>query len=277
MRLSSGVYRTTFRGRFREFNQFLNERIAGRFHRALPLRIEDWAASDCLTSSEWAASLFPLFPNATVTASDLTLFLIEACLPDGSSYVMEASGEALQYVRPPFVIRLNPPEPGLLPVNAFLAHRARSRLIALRETWRIPQEWLAAETPSVLEQPPFVFRKIPLIHPDARALRFTSERFAIKQHSVFEPVERPADVIRTMNIFNLAYFPKDKLIEGARAVALSLPEGGLWIVGRTFQENPPAHNASIFIREKTAFRLLERFGTGAEIDDLVLNRLTLPA
>ncbi len=275
VRLASGVYRTTFRGRFRDFDKLVNARLAERFDGPAALRIEDWAASDCLASSEWAESLFPLFPAANVTASDLTLFLIEARLPDGSSYVMEANGEILQYVRPPFVIRLNPPEPSLLVVNSFLEKRARARFRRLRESWRIPDEWLREECPEMFQQAPFVFRKIPLIHPEAQSLRRSSERFSVRRHSVFEASTGLCDVVRTMNIFNLAYFSKERLIEGAHAVALSLPEGGVWIVGRTVQEDPPVHDASLFIREKTGFRLLEHFGTGSEIEDLVLSGLAL--
>src|SRR5207245_10776478 len=94
-------------------------------------------------------------------------------------------------------------------------------------------------------------------------LRLSSPRFSIRRHSVFEPSERLCDVIRTMNIFNVAYFPRQRLLEGARAVAASLRPGGVWIVGRTVRENPPVHNASIFVREAEGFRLLDRFGAGS--------------
>lgn len=273
--LSSGVFRTTFRGRFRDLNGWLNERIQQRFDPSHALRLEDWAASDCLASSEWATSLFPAFPAAEITASDFILFLIEASLPGGSSYVMEPDGEPLQYIRPPFVIRFHPPEPGMLILNRFLEKRARSRFPSLRETWKIPAEWLHSECAEPFEQPPFVFRKIPLIHPEAESLRRSSGRFSIRHHSVFDAAPKPCDVVRTMNIFNLAYFPKERLLEGARAVALSLPKGGLWIVGRTVAENPPVHHVSLLIREARGFRLLERFGSGSEIEDLVLAGLRL--
>lgn len=273
LRLSSGVYRTTFRGRFRDFDPVLNERLARTFGLAASLRIEDWAASDCLASSEWAESLFPMFPGATLTASDLTLFLIEVCAPDGSAYIMEANGEPLQYVQPPFVIRLNPPESRLLVVNSFLEKRARTRIRAAQQSWRIPPEWLTSECPEIFEQPPYTFRKIPLIHPEAQALRRASSRFSIRRHSVFEPSDGLPDVVRTMNIFNHSYFSKERMVEGARAVEKSLKEGGLWIVGRTVQENPPVHHASLFVRDKNGFRLLERFGPGSEIEDLVVTGL----
>jgi hypothetical protein len=273
LRLSSGVYRTTFRGRFREFNEFLNSKIAGQFGPAEPIRIEDWAASDCLTSCEWASSILPLFPAATLTASDLTLFLIEATLPNGSAYIIEANGEPLQYIDPPFVIRLNPPEPRIMLISSFLEKRARTRLQAFRESWRVPREWIDSDEMTALEQPPFVFRKIPLVHPEAAAMVQTSPRFAIRRHSVFEAAAELCDVIRTMNIFNLAYFSRERLLEGARAVAQSLNPGGVWIVGRTHEERPPAHNATLFVREGNGFRLLERWRAGAEVEDLVLTNL----
>ena len=59
-------------------------------------------------------------------------------------------------------------------------------------------------------------------------------------------------------------------------MARSLGEGGVWIVGRTFQETPPDHNVSILIREKQGFRLLDRFGKGSEIEELVLTQLAMP-
>ena len=82
LRLNSGIYRTTFHNRFRDLDPFVNELLAERFDAAAAIEVHDWAASDCLTSSEWAASLLALFPNARLTASDLTLFLVEVAWVD---------------------------------------------------------------------------------------------------------------------------------------------------------------------------------------------------
>jgi hypothetical protein len=202
-----------------------------------------------------------------VTASDLTLFLLEATLPGGETFVFETSGELLQYIRPPFVVRLNPPEHPLMLVNRILAWHARRKFRRAQATWRIPEQWLRVEAPDTLEQPPFVIAKIPVIHPEA--LRQRSDRFAIIRHSAFDALERPCDVIRTMNIFNLSYFPEAKLVEGSEAVRRSLAPGGIWIVGRTVSEDPPVHNASIFIRDGEGFRVLERYGKGSEIEPLI--------
>lgn len=245
VRLSSGVYRTTYRGRFRELDAFVNSILAKELDPSVSLCIEDWAASDCLTSLEWANSLWAVFPGAKLTASDSTLYVIEAALPDGQAFIIEANGEPLQYIRPPFVIRMNPPEPKALVVNWLLAWYARRRLKTLQSQWTIAPEWLDTEQRDDWQQPPFVFRKIPLIHPDAQAMRRSNSRFDIRKHSIFEAAPHPCHAIRTMNILNLAYLPTDHLLESIDAVWRSLLPGGIWIVGRTI-ENSGAHHVSIF-------------------------------
>ena len=266
IRLSSGVYRTTSRARFQAFDKFVNDVLSKHFDPSRTLDIQDWAASDCIASAEWAGALWSRFPNARVTASDLTLFLIEAALPGGEMFICETSGEPLQYIRPPFVVRLNPPEHKLMLVNRILAWHGQKKF---RRLQHIPEPWLRAEHAEPLDLPPFVLRKIPLIHPDALALRARSDKFAIAMHSAFELLERPCDIIRTMNIFNLKYFSEARLGEGVEAVKRSLVQGGIWIVGRTYQEDPPAHDASIFIKDGDGFRLLERYGKGSEVEPLI--------
>ena len=152
-------------------------------------------------------------------------------------------------------------------VNRILARHARDKFGNLLRSWNIPERWLNEEDATPLDRPPFVLRKIPVIHPEALQLR--SNRFAIIRHSAFESLERPCDVIRTMNILNLKYFSTEKLGEGIEAVRRSLVPGGVWIVGRTFQESPPAHDASVFLKDGDGFRLLERYGKGSEVEPLV--------
>ena len=73
-----------------------------------------------------------------------------------------------------------------------------------------------------------------------------------------------------MNIFNLSYFPKDMLFEGARTVWRSLLPDGIWILGRTVCEAPPGHDVSVLVKEGDGFRLLERYGGGSEIEEVGL-------
>ena len=263
----SGVYRTTFPGRFRDLDPVVNELLSQRYGPDSELDVHDWAASDCLTSFEWAASLFARFPRATVTASDLMLFLVEATLPDGSVFILEPDGHAVQYVRRPFVVRLDRPDPALMIVNRFIGWRAERRLAA--RPLSIPPEWLDSDAEEIVTGEA-TLRKLPLTHPQARLLAANESRFSIRRHSAFEPIERPAGVIRTMNIFNRAYFSPERLREGADAVWKSLEPGGTWIVGRT-TEREGRNDATVFERGESGFRVVARVGRGSEIEELVVN------
>ena len=268
--LSGGIKRTTFRGRFLALDRSINRVLSNRFRHDSVLNVHDWAASDCVTSVEWARSLFETFPKARLTASDLNHDLLEVAVRGRGTFITERSGEALQYVWGPFVIRLMPPEPKALIVNYLLyrwvlreAIRIRSRLAALTEA--------LDSSEACAPNGPFQIGKISMIHPDALALQKLDSRFSIVRHSVFEPLAEPADVIRTMNIFNRTSFPPERLIEGARAVHCSLKPGGLWIVGRTSNKALLQHDVSVFEHQASGFRLVERFGGGSEIEDLALN------
>ncbi|MDP9192138.1 MAG: hypothetical protein M3P06_10610 [Acidobacteriota bacterium] len=268
LRLTSGIYRTTFRERFRDLDPVVNALIADRFSSDARLVIHDWAASHCLTSSEWAASLFRLFPNATFVASDLTMFLIEVTLPDGAAFVLQPDGGALQYIRKPFVIRLSPPEPKMLFVNHVMGRMANARLTELRQTLNIPQTWLDSDA-ETLSIPPYHLRRIPMTHPEARELAQRDERFSIRRHSAFEPLAEPAGVVRTMNLLTTVYFTDSRIGEGARAVWQSLVPNGFWIVGRTMEETL-VHNASVLKKTPGGFDVVARIGDGSDIERQVL-------
>jgi hypothetical protein len=271
LRLSSGVYRTTFHGRFRDLDRLVNELLLERFPSSAALEIQDWAASDGLTSSEWAASLFPLFPAARLTASDLILFLVEISYGK-HVIVQERDGQALQYIAPSFVIDVSRPDPRPSVLSRLMLARAKSAMAQVKARLTIPDIWLDSDSDS-LSLPPFEIRKLPMIHPEAASFRVQDGRFSIVEHSAFDVLSRPADVIRSMNIYNPSYFEPVRLAAGAKAVWSSLRPGGLWIVGRTWRDNPPAHMVTIFEKTDAGFGLVRRCGDGAEIESLVLGQV----
>jgi hypothetical protein len=267
--MPSGVFRMTAPNRFRELDQFLGG-VLERHFGPRPLDVHDWAASDCSTSAAWYQALVQAFPQVTLTASDLNLYLTEAQLPGGDVYIFDGNGDPLQYIRPPFVIRISPPEPRLLFGNRWLQARAEARLSRLRERGDLKVAGLEFKGDEELHRPPYVFRKISMIHPAAEALRLSAAAFRIQRQSVFDPLVQPSDVIRTMNILNVSYFDRGRLSLAARNVWQSLKPAGIWIVGRTIEEEPPLHHASVLIRTREGFALLERHVEKSEVEDLVL-------
>jgi len=275
LRLNSGIYRTTFHNRFRDLDPFVNELLAERFDAAAAIEVHDWAASDCLTSSEWAASLLALFPNARLTASDLTLFLVEVAW-NGHALIQERDAKPLQYLSPPFLVYVNRPEQRPRMLTRILIRQAQSVVAELKSSLTIPEEWLDSES-DMLSLPPYQLRKLPMVHPEAAAFRARNTRFSIMRHSAFDVLPQPVDVIRSMNIYNVSYFDSVQLAAGARAVWRSLRPGGLWIVGRTWQEQPPSHNVSIFEKTNSGFELVRRYGEGSEIESIVLESARISA
>jgi hypothetical protein len=270
--LSSGVYRTTYRQRFKNLNPLVNQVLAQHFAPSEKLLVEDWAASDCLTSNEWARALTPLFPQLNFLASDLLLFLIEAREAGTEKrFIFEPAGSPLQYVNPPFVVRLGQPEPMVFPLNWLLYRSALRRWRHVRKSWNIPEHWKDSLTQDPLHQGKFEFRKLLLIHPEALQLASEDLRFALHCHSIFEPSARVNHVIRSMNIYNRAYFSEAQLREGVRCVGESLLPGGIWIVGRTIDKNASTHEVTIFQKRASGeFQVLQRIGPGSEIEDLAL-------
>jgi hypothetical protein len=268
VRLRSGVYRTTHAGRFTTLDAHLRAVLRDAAPTAAPLRVHDWGVSDALTTLELKRALAPDFPGLEVTASDLTLCLVRAAAPSGREWILEPDGGALQYVRPPFVLSLTEPEPWYRPVNRLL--RARG----LREAARIGGlvaglGWdpLPRGTPVTREG--LTFSKIPLVHPRVLAAVRAGE-MALAVHDAFQALPAPVDVVRTMNIYNLAYFSEARIAEGIAAVADSLREGGVWVVGRsTGRPGEGPMDATVYARTGDGFRPLLRLGAGTEVDPLV--------
>ncbi|HLH42981.1 MAG TPA: hypothetical protein VKV74_08345 [Bryobacteraceae bacterium] len=286
LRLSSGIYRSTYRRRFADLDPVVNA-ILREVFTAPVLEAHDWAASDCLASAEWAESLWTAFPRARVIASDTLLCLIEvSCKRQKEAYVFEPDGTPLQYIRPPFVLSLQKAIPRYYPVNRIVGAWAKRGLrqaqqAALQRT--PPSAAPASNNPAATgmakerraaqaKAQRWNVEEIDLVHPLARRLAAKDIRFEARLHSVFTALAAPGHVIRTMNILNRGYFDESRLRLAVNCVLESLVDGGIWVVGRTREERvPPYNSASIFQKAGRAFKLLRRLNEGSEIEALVLS------
>ncbi len=73
-----------------------------------------------------------------------------------------------------------------------------------------------------------------------------------------------------MNILNKVYFDTDALARAARNIWVSLKPEGLWIVGRTVQDEPIVHHVSILVKTGEGFHVIERYNEQSEIEDIAL-------
>lgn len=260
LRMTNGSYKLTFRNRFQDVNASLLEVLHGRFPADAALLVEDRAVSNALTSVELARDLFARYPRAQMAASDLVLHLVEVTTPAGLRFVAEPGGAVLQCIAPPWVLSVHHREAYRRPLHLMMAavYRRCARKLGLTNGW---QQRDAARVGRV--------REISLVHPEARQLAREDARFTVVAQSVFDQAAEAVDVVRTMNILNLQYFSRDQLLTGIRAAHASLKTCGVWVVGRTLEEDRRNH-ASILIREESGWRLQARVGDGSEIEDLAL-------
>jgi hypothetical protein len=266
MRTSNGTNRTSFARRFEDLDTAALAWMQRLFRSDEDLRVQDRAASHCLTSWEFAQRIFPLFPKASFEASDRVLDILELPLASGETYVLEPDGQPLQYIRPPIVVSLSEREARRYPVN---------RLIAAWAAWRFRRMGLPiGSTSGPVGSPPA--RKLSCVHPLAARAAAGEMRFQIRQRSVFDVTPAACHVLRTMNILNRAYFSPEQLACAAAAAFESVCLGGLWIVGRTREEDSSNH-ATLFARRERGWEVVDRFGTGSEIEELVRSSPRLAA
>jgi hypothetical protein len=260
LRTSNGTFRTSFAQRFVDLDTAALRWMGELFAPGDEIRIQDRAASHCLTSHDFAQRLFAAYPQAEFEASDLFLCLYELSLPGGEKYIVEPNGQPLQYIRPPFVLSTCHREPRRYPVNLWLGVRARKRFARLA----LPEGWMQSSG-----GPGYRVRPVPCVHPRAAALAAHNPRFRLRTRSVFEVTPQSCHVLRTMNILNRAYFAEGQLETAANAAFESVRTGGLWIVGRTWEDDFSNH-ATFFLRGRDAWRILGRVGEGSELEQLVL-------
>ncbi|MCW5964853.1 MAG: hypothetical protein KIT83_12510 [Bryobacterales bacterium] len=260
LRLASGTFRTSFRNRFADVNAAVDGVLASRFEADTALSIQDRAVSHALTSAEWAGDLFRRFPQAHFEASDLLLHLVQLTEPDGGIYIAEPDGTILQAVREPFVVSVHHPEGRRFPLHRLVALRERRRI----EKRNLPSGWADKDSQANLNT-----KTISLVHPEARALAASDSRFVVRKRSVFDIEAASCDVLRTMNILNWGYFSEEQLSSGVSAAWHSVRPGGVWVVGRTMEDDF-RNNASLLRRNEDGWELLTRVGDGSELEALAL-------
>lgn len=260
LRTSNGTFRTSFRNRFEDVDLASLRLMSQHFPSDSAIRVEDRAVSHGLTSCEWAKRLLPVFPAATIEASDLMLQLLELSVKRGETFITELDGTPLQYIRPPFVVSVLHAESWRNPMRRLIAFHGKKRFSRLK----LPNGWTDRPQGSAWRVVP-----IPYIHPEAAALARTDTRFRFCRRSVFERTQQTCHAIRTMNIFNRSYFSDERLAEGYRAIFDSLQPGGIWAVGRTLEEDLSNH-ATFFHRREHDWEVLDRVGSGWEMEEMAL-------
>ena len=115
-----------------------------------------------------------------------------------------------------------------------------------------------------------IIRK-PLIHPFCLEKVNNCKNFQFIRHDLFKKTRQQFDIIRAMNILNLAYFPEKKIKKAVLSIFHSFTGNGIFIVGRSNDESNGQTKTTIFERCETEFKVIEDINGGSEIKDLILS------
>jgi chemotaxis methyl-accepting protein methylase len=257
---SNGAFMRTYANRFGDFD---NE--VAKLARALPvadgaLKVHDIAVSDGRTACDFYEALESV-PGARVDflASDFCppLRVVVRC-GRPQAVVMNAGGEILQMVCPPFVFNTPRHERWLFPLNHFFLWwfaRSCARPLLRR---------LKSGDPAVYA------RELRLICPRCRRLLKERDNFKFCQYSLFDPMPGSFDLARAMNVLNKSYFTDDQIRQAVRNVRDGLREGGLFVSGRNDTPDSPLR-ASVYRRNGARFERVHARNGGSPIDDLVFS------
>jgi hypothetical protein len=229
------------------------------------LRIEDWATSDALAASECAVWVLRKYRRAELIASDYVLFLVRASRAAHELLILDPDGRPLQYVRPPFVVSLCTDERWVYPINRMYRWIGQKYFSDFAQSVG-PSELDRLMLVDEVDCPPWVMRKIQLIHPDAERLSQKDSRFRIELHDAFSARCDKCHVLRVMNLYNPHVIGDSAVAAGARAVFDSLAEGGIAVIGRNDEAEGGVCHATVFKRRDRELVPLVRMGRGSEVE-----------
>ncbi len=247
IRLANGVFKTTDTKRMTALDRLIADRVAADGH-AEP-EVLDIGVSSGVTTLELRDALKAAALRPRIVALDAA---VEARLCDvapGRRVLQDSSGRDLQYEVLGVAIR--PWRRKLDYVTGYwlLADAARALCVPAKTATR---------------------RRVRLISAGVQA----APEIEIMEHDLSRPLDvlvRRFDIVRAANLLNLDYFSSAELTRMVKIVRGYMKDAGSFlIVNRTHHDG--TNHGTIFKAEPTGgLTVIERFGGGSEVEDLVLS------
>lgn len=111
---------------------------------------------------------------------------------------------------------------------------------------------------------------VSLFHPDVIERAKIDGRFVATRDNFFSPSPMQYDVVRVMNALGKRNFPRGQIERALRAVAKTVVDGGLLVLGRSADELDGSPEATIFQWRQNMFRAVSDMRGGYELRDFVL-------
>jgi hypothetical protein len=169
------------------------------------------------------------------------------------SVITDTHGNLIQVIFPPFVFNTNERESLLYyPLNRLI-------LFGLLQT-RVKA--ILRERNSGSSS--FRVEKIDLMDPHCLSLAREAKDFEVKHYDILEPMDRPFDVVRAMNVLNPDHLSPNQIFCSVMNFLKGLTQGGLLISGSN-QGSGTTVDGSIFRREDRRFAEIARSGLGSPV------------
>ena len=269
LQMANGTWKDTFRGRFARLDREALEVIADSHPTGSRLQVTDLAVASGITSVDFHQALRSRF-EIDFVATDLwrDAFAVSGLRP-GGTVILDAGGGALQFVLGRFVLPGYAPDRILYPVNRALRWWARRTLLPLaRDVLQgVDRSGLQAFDTRVYDG--IRVTRIPLVSAECLDLLATRADFRFVVADILEPLERPSDVIRAMNILTPDHLPEADLRTGVRNCLAALRPGGVLILGRSPSDDPEDVTATLYREQNGGLHVVRRLNAGCGIEDLV--------
>lgn len=248
--------RRTFQRRYDRINAAIVEAVEQHLPEATPLRVQDVAVSNGISSVEFFETLAKRV-NPEFCGMDYLDSIRVVDMPGGWRMVFENTGRPLQAVGHGFVIPLATRVGWRYPVNRVLRSWLKRRAVP-RAAATLAQAQPGA--PGVTHHDAF--------HPRARAVAARDPRFRLGFGDMYEATPERFDLIRAMSVFSNLDAPR--ITRATCAMCSSLEEGGLFVVGRNPGRHSNENPTTIFRREgRTLVPVVDLMG-GAEQRDILV-------
>jgi len=233
--------RYTQRHRLAALDRRLGETLAEHGARQR-IRIHDMAASNAITSLELFEHLRDR-ETVLLKASDYYDRLHVVSVGDRWQVAFDVDLKPIQYIGSRMMVCARRPDPHAPTVDTIVKPALQAVLLPpALAALRSALDGTRAH-PVQTDQ----YQQVSLFHPRCRSEAATNERFELQRDDLFSPAPYRYDVVRVANALSTDFMSEAQIIAGVRAVAATIVEGGLLVLGRNAAGGDGPARGTIFV------------------------------
>ena len=264
LRVGGAVYKTTKRNRMPDLDERLRDTLLERYPDVNPIQLHDVGASSGITTLELWRCLSQKLPMRVHGSDRFDRLDFVTLASNGWTVVFDNDGSAVQALGRKAVICPVTGDQSRHPVHRILHGRVIRDLVPAARA--VLERASFDGGASIWEGEGGKVKRLRLVHPEVAREILEHEGFTFGCHDVFQHTT-PYMAIRAVNVLNLQYFKPEQLKAAVTAIHQSLHSGGMFLVGRTIDEDDARNSATLYERTDAGFREIWKHHEGTEISD----------